>query len=72
MGDKLVEVVTDGLVHSTPDAVLLRFPDIEPVWIPISQLDDYDDDYIHIVIPEWLALKKELDGYITESEIKVW
>ena len=69
---KLVEVVTEGYLHKTPLAVKLGLPGGKHVWIPFSELDNHDDNYEHIVIPEWLALDKELDDYITGTEIRVW
>lgn len=46
-------------------AVLFRADDSdEEVWLPVSQIDIHDDDrdpeIKNIVMPEWLAIEKEL------------
>lgn len=64
----LVEVLTEGLMHETDLAVKLATPD-GSVWIAKQHLDDHDDDYKSIVIPEWVALDKELEGYITDADV---
>lgn len=69
--DDLVVIEGGEFMHETAQAVKLKF-DGNEVWIPKSQLDDHDDDYETIVIPEWLAVEKEIDVYISGKDIKVW
>jgi len=55
-------VDADGLLHQTPSAVILKIGG-EEVWIPKSQIEDHDDGYESIIIPEWLAIEKGIESY---------
>jgi len=56
----LVGIEHEGVERDSPtdDAVLFKCQD-QKVWLPRSQLKDYDDD--HLVIPRWLADARELE-----------
>jgi len=58
-----LDIVYDDLVYETDKAYLLRFDDRD-VWIPKSQVQDIDDEYI--TLPLWLIEEKELETYIVE------
>lgn len=65
---RMVEICTDGLLNETANAVLI-IVDGNEVWIPKSQIEDADEDYETIIIPEWLAEDKGLDPYITDTRV---
>lgn len=54
-----VEVTYDEHEHETPDAHLFIIDD-EKVWIPKSQMEDWDPNHKTFEIPEWLAEEKGL------------
>lgn len=63
---KMVEIEDVEVVLMTTEAILCRINDDE-VWIPLSQLGDNSevfDDEEHksgtLVIPEWLAIAKNV------------
>lgn len=58
-----LDIVYDDLVYETDKAYLLRFDD-KDVWIPKSQVQDIDDEYV--TLPLWLIEEKELETYIVE------
>jgi len=58
-----LDIVYDDLVYETDKAYLLRFDDRD-VWIPKSQVQDIDDEYV--TLPLWLIEEKELETYIVE------
>ena len=50
------------IIHITEKALLVTDDDIQKVWLPKSQID-YDGnigDTVNILMPEWLAIEKEL------------
>lgn len=52
------------ILAETPDALLVDDSDVE-VWIPKSQISNYDSDWaindmVKIEIPEWLATDRGL------------
>ena len=55
-GKKQIEIAGEKH-HETPNAILW-FDGIKKVWIPKSQIEDEQKDYI--LIPEWLAYDKGL------------
>jgi hypothetical protein len=55
---ELVGVEHEGQAHETADAILFSCQDRE-VWIPKSELEDYDDQCM--VIPRWLADARNLE-----------
>ena len=60
-----VEIGVFEVLHETDSALLCVVEDLEEVWIPKSQIDDDSDvtgsgDVGNLVIPEWLAIEKEL------------
>lgn len=57
---KLVGIEHEGIERDSPsDDAVLFFCQEELVWIPRSQLHDYDDEMM--VIPSWLADQRELE-----------
>jgi len=58
-----LDIVYDDLVYETDKAYLLRFDDRD-VWVPKSQVQDIDDEYV--TLPLWLIEEKELETYIVE------
>ena len=54
---ELVTIYFDELIHTTAEAKLYQIED-QQVWIPISQIEDENDDWFEI--PYWLALDKGL------------
>lgn len=60
MSDYHVRVPHDGISLDNPDRGAVRF-DVagKQVWIPRSQLEDYQDYWMEI--PRWLAEERELD-----------
>lgn len=66
MHNEIVEI-TVIFKHETSQAILINDGDIE-VWIPKSQIENYDDldeviekgHEITIEIPEWLAIENDL------------
>lgn len=53
-----VESDYDELIHTSSDAWLLRFDDVE-YWFPQSQCDIDEEDKI-ITMPEWMAKTRGL------------
>lgn len=62
MTDDLQTIVFDALEHETDLAYLLRFDD-QKVWLPKSQVKDFDVLDRTLKIPRWLMEKQELEGY---------
>jgi hypothetical protein len=58
--NEMVGIEHEGIERDEPkdDAVLFHCQD-KVVWIPRSQLDDYDDGTM--IIPRWLADKRDLE-----------
>jgi hypothetical protein len=60
------EVQFSEVVRTTEAAVLVKTADGGEVWLPVSQVDDWQDPdpftarMGSCTIPEWLAIKKEL------------
>lgn len=59
MDNKMIRVDYEYEVHSTPMAVLLYFPDVGEVWVPLSQIE-LDRERKIVKMPEWLAYESEL------------
>lgn len=59
-GDDLVGIEHEGIKRDedTEGAVLFKCQGNE-IWIPRSQLEDYDEDVL--VIPKWLADDRDLE-----------
>lgn len=55
-----VEVTYDEHEHETSRAHLFQI-DGEKVWIPKSQMEDWDPNNKTFMIPEWLAVEKGLE-----------
>jgi len=53
-----------GLIkHKTDRAILFDHGEGEPVWIPLSQIENMDEELkvnsnVELLIPEWLANEK--------------
>lgn len=58
---------TDGKKKETDLAVLV-IVDGNEIWLPKSQIEDHDEDYVDIVIPEWLVMENGLEDYGEASE----
>lgn len=54
-----VELTYINVLYETAAAILFEFPEGE-VWVPKSQIVDHDEESREVVIPEWLAIEKEL------------
>jgi hypothetical protein len=73
---KLVEVGPVIYVKKSVQAKLFRIDSLS-FWIPDSQLDDYEvkghdsdgNEIWMLIIPEWLAIDKELDDYVTDTTV---
>lgn len=55
---ELVGIEHEGQVHETLEAILFSCQGRQ-VWIPKSELEDYDDDCM--VVLRWLADKRNLE-----------
>lgn len=53
------EIDYDEIVAETEAAVLIRTSHRD-VWLPRSQIIEHDEHRNVFVVPEWLALKKDL------------
>lgn len=62
MNDDLQIIFFDSLEHETDLAYLLRF-DEEKIWLPKSQVKDFDVLDRTLSIPRWLMEEKGLEGY---------
>lgn len=59
-----VYVQVDEILHETDKAFLVRIGD-EEIWLPYSQIEDYEDyeagdQDVEIAITEWIAEKHDL------------
>ncbi|KKK79902.1 hypothetical protein LCGC14_2828880 [marine sediment metagenome] len=52
-----VEIDIDEIVRESEDAILVAI-DTEEIWIPKSQIDEYDDNQVSV--KEWIAIEKGL------------
>jgi len=59
-GVEFVEIC--GQVRIQTEKAILFYDGKIEVWVPLSQLEDYEvkDEEVTIMIPEWLALEKGL------------
>lgn len=55
----MITVEYDEIITETGKAVLFDIEG-EEIWIPASQLEDYDEDNQTFDIPDWLAEEKGL------------
>jgi hypothetical protein len=59
--DKGLIDIACRLKHETPKAYLLDVGEKDPIWLPKSQVEYFDDGKGGIVtLPYWLAKEKEL------------
>lgn len=62
MDDEPVDIKDVRLIRETAKAYLIEVEQVE-VWIPKSQVEDFDQEEGWLVIPRWLAIEKGLiDG----------
>ena len=62
---RYVTVAFDEILKETDKAFLVRLPDEEEVWIPYSQIADYEDynagdEDGELSVTEWIAKEKGL------------
>lgn len=60
MSTELVEISYEHIRRRSDDAVLLSIDD-EDVWLPLSEIRDWDADLKTLHIPEWLAIDRGLE-----------
>lgn len=53
-------IAHDGIVHEADKAVLLEI-DGEKVWVPLSLVEDLEDN--QVTIPEWWMIQESLEDY---------
>ena len=58
-GDGLVEIAYDRIKAKTDKAKLFVI-DGEEYWIPISQIEDVDEENHLVYLTQWIAEQKEL------------
>jgi len=57
LADGSVALYDVECVGSTELAIQINFEG-ERMWIPRSQIQDFDEDFTYLEIPEWLAQEK--------------
>lgn len=60
---KIIDVNYDDIIHETEAAYLFLF-DEEEIWLPKSWIE-VDTKAKVITLPEYRAVEKEIEGYVT-------